>query len=281
MIKQIIVTADDYGMCSDITQAIDILADSGAITSTNVMMNFETDFSNAKIKNLKDFSIGLHWNVTAGKPVIKETSSLVDSNGNFYPLSEFRERFRQGKIKREDIIRELRAQYDLFFQFFGQPIYWNTHENVALYPKEYLIFQEVALSKGIKATRNFQREYIDYDKISLKRKLREFAVSTFINLWFGIYVKRNFIMPEGRILAFENSNKLLPELQKHGIDGTKARSIEIVIHPALSGDNPLYGNISNDRVLEYKMYISPQMRNAVFTANAKKATFEDIIGGCR
>lgn len=281
MIKKIIVTADDYGMCPDVTQAIDILAGSGAITSTNVMMNFGTDFSQAKIKNIKDFSIGLHWNVTVGKPVIKETSSLVDQNGDFFPLNEFRARFRQGKIKREDIIRELSGQYDLFFKYFGQPIYWNTHENVALYPKEYLVFQEVALSKGIKATRNFQRVYIDYDKIAFKRKLREFAVSTFINLWFGIYVKRNFAMPEGRILAFENSSKLLPELQKLGIEGTKAQSIEIVIHPALSTDNPLFGNISNDRVLEYEMYNSPEMRNAVFTVNAKKATFEDIIGGCR
>lgn len=281
MIKKIIVTADDYGMCSEVTQAIDVLAGSGAITSTNVMMNFGTDFSQSKIKTIEDFSIGLHWNVTIGKPVIKGKSTLVDQNGDFFPLSEFRARFRQGKIKQEDIIRELNGQYDLFCKDFGQPIYWNTHENVALYPKEYMVFQEVALSKGIKATRNFQRVYIDYETITFKRKLREWAISTFINMWFGCYVKQSFAMPEGRILAFDNSNKLLPKLQTHAIERTKAQSIEIVIHPALSGDNPLFGNISNDRVLEYEIYNSPEMRNAIFTANTQKATFEDIIGGCK
>ena len=39
--KQFIITADDYGMCSIVDKAIDDCASAGILTSTNVLVNQE------------------------------------------------------------------------------------------------------------------------------------------------------------------------------------------------------------------------------------------------
>ena len=68
--KQFIITADDYGMCSIVDKAIDDCASAGLLTSTNVLVN-QDDLEAAKtLRNrFPNVSVGMHWNVTDGKPV--------------------------------------------------------------------------------------------------------------------------------------------------------------------------------------------------------------------
>ncbi len=68
--QKIIITADDYGMCDEVDKAIDAGIENGFITTTNVMTNM-TSFCNAinLRKKYPQISIGIHWNVTTGKPI--------------------------------------------------------------------------------------------------------------------------------------------------------------------------------------------------------------------
>ena len=128
--KRIIVTADDYGMSRGVNDAIDEGIAKGLITSTNVMTNMAFYKEASKLRGT-NVSVGLHWTISAGKPVCKpeEIPSLVDENGNFFKYSEFRNRYRKGEIKDDDIIKELKAQYERFKEVCGEPDYWNTHQN--------------------------------------------------------------------------------------------------------------------------------------------------------
>ena len=96
--QKIIVTADDYGMCDVVDKAIDAGIENGIITTTNVMLNMET-LHNAK--NLREhfphISVGIHWNVTTGKPVSKpeDIPTLVDENGEFWPINIFKKKIQQ------------------------------------------------------------------------------------------------------------------------------------------------------------------------------------------
>ena len=118
--KKYIITADDYGLCAEVNLAIEQLADRGILSSTNVMTNFQKDFSAASIKKHDNFSIGLHWNVTTGKPVNEreKIKSLVSENGCFYSIDEFRRRFRYGLINKDELKLELQSHYDIFFNNF-------------------------------------------------------------------------------------------------------------------------------------------------------------------
>lgn len=161
--QKLIVTADDYGMCDVVDMAIDAGIENGIITTTNVMTNMETLKNAADLRQrYPHISIGVHWNVTTGKPVCtpSEIPTLVNSD-SFYTINEFKKRYSKGLINPLDLEKELEAQYALFKKVCGQADYWNTHENSALHVKAFKVFEKVAKKHDIKATRNFQRVYFD------------------------------------------------------------------------------------------------------------------------
>ena len=259
--QRIIVTADDYGMCDQVDRAIDAGIENGIITTTNVMLNMET-LSNAS--NLRSrypqISIGIHWNVTTGKPVSnpEEIPSLVDQNGVFWSVSVFKQKYRSGEISPTELEKELEAQYDMFEKTCGKPDYWNTHENSSLETKAYKIFEKVAVKHAIPATRTFQRVYYDKINLGFKGALRELAVKHFLNFWFK-RIRKTFKMPRGRVVSFGKISKtqddiLLNALKKDGRD-----LIEIVVHPSTTAQSPYFGTISTERVKEYEFVSSPEV----------------------
>ena len=278
MKRKYIITADDYGLCPEVNEAIEKLSERGMLSTTNVLMNFGCDFTNAPLRSYSNYSVGLHWNVTTGRPLsdAEKIPSLVDQKGDFYSINEFRRRFRKGMINKAELEIELQNQFDEFYKWFGQPDYWNTHENSSLYPLEYKVFEKIALRNHIKGTRNFQRVYLDYDLISGKRRLREWMVKSFVNVWFGVLAKKKFKMPEGRIVTFHNISKTDIERMKAGLSNTDKKSIEIIIHPATCGDNPLFGNIAEDRVIEYEKYMSDEYMELFQNENAEIVSFSEL-----
>ncbi len=256
--QKLIITADDYGMCEAVDKAIDAGIENGFITTTNVMLNMET-LHNAKDLRIRypHISIGVHWNVTTGKPICKpcEISTLVDREGKFWPISVFKKRYSQGKINPIDLEKELEAQYALFEQTCGKADYWNTHENSSLHIKSFKVFEKVAKHHGIMATRTFQRVYYDKINLDFNTNLREFLVKNFFEVWF-MQIRKSFTMPTARVVSFDKISKtegdiLMNALLKDGRD-----YIEVVFHPAIVSDSPYFGNISTERVREYEFLSS-------------------------
>lgn len=276
--QKLIVTADDYGMCDVVDKAIDAGIENGIITTTNVMLNMET-LHNAKSlrERYPKISIGIHWNVTTGKPICKpnEIPTLVDENGAFWSISTFRKKYAKGQIAPKDLERELEAQYELFEKNCGKADYWNTHENSSLHTKSFKVFEKVAKNHGIKATRTFQRVYFDKVGLPFKRELREFLVKNFFQIWFQ-KIRKTFIMPSARIVSFDQISKtegdvLLNALKKDGRD-----FIEVVFHPATVGESPYFGNISTERVKEYEFVSSKSVHDKYVSEGFVFVNYEDI-----
>ena len=259
--QKLIVTADDYGMCQQVDDAIDAGIENGIITTTNVMTNMET-LENARALREKypHISIGVHFNVTTGRPVSdpKDIPSLLAPDGTFWNLSTFKKRYSKGLIVPKELEKELETQYTLFEETCGKADYWNTHENSALHTKAFSVFAKVAKQHNVLATRTYQRVY--YDKINLgaKKALREFLVKNFFQLWFG-RIRKTFWMPTARVVSFHKISKtegdvLMNALKKDGRD-----YIEVVVHPATTADHPAFGNISTERVAEYRFTSSEEV----------------------
>ena len=277
--QKIIITADDYGMCDIVNDAIDAGIQNGFITTTNVMVNMEALEAAAKLRErFPNISIGMHWNVTTGKPVTdpKEIPTLVDKNGNFFSITEFKRKYAKGQIQKKDLEIELCNQYEMFRNVCGEADYWNTHENSALSTKTFPVFSEVALRYGIKATRTFQRVYYDKINLSPKQAVREKLVKNFFELWFT-HIRKTYKMPSARVVSFDRISKtqgnvLMDALKKDGRD-----YIEVVFHPATSANHPCFGNISTERVKEYEYTSSAEIMNLYRKNGFKFCTFEDLI----
>ena len=160
---KLIITADDYGMCDSVNRAIEECASAGVVLSTNVMANMEYAMGAAEFRRkYPDVSIGLHYNFTVGKPLspMKKVSSLVDENGAFLSYNQIREKCKSKTYLYEEVITEMKAQYDRYVEICGQPDYWNTHENVHVHPWLYGLFVRESLKQGIIKMRSHRRIYI-------------------------------------------------------------------------------------------------------------------------
>jgi predicted glycoside hydrolase/deacetylase ChbG (UPF0249 family) len=88
----LIITADDFGASKNINEGIKLAADKETITTISALTNFSESLPELKeiSEAHPDIGIGIHLNITTGKPVLAaaEIPSLVNAAGNFYTIDE-------------------------------------------------------------------------------------------------------------------------------------------------------------------------------------------------
>lgn len=110
--KHLIITADDFGAAKNINEGIRVAAEQEAITTISAFSNFAGSLPELKeiSTNHPGLSIGVHLNITTGKPVLApdEIPTLVCNEGRFYTIEELLPKLKNISI--EDLRKELRAQ---------------------------------------------------------------------------------------------------------------------------------------------------------------------------
>lgn len=279
--QKLIVTADDYGMSKGVNEAIDAGIACGLITSTNVMTNMDYYEEAKKLRDTKA-SVGLHWTISAGKPVLppEEIPTLVDCNGNFFSYPIFRSRYRKNLISDGDIVKELKAQYNRFVDICGEPDYWNTHQNTHVDFHIFRLFVDTARELGIGKMRSHQRIYVPGSSNSRKRSLiwrmAEPLKSRILNSWQRNAHKKGIASPNGVIVCL-NVNDLdnLSYVFSH-IQWKEASVAEYVIHPATVSDSPFFGKIVERRITEWQQFTSEQTREILKKNNISLSDFSVI-----
>lgn len=280
--KKLIITADDYGMSRAVNDAIDAGIAAGLITSTNVMTNMPYYKDAAKLKENSDVSVGLHWVLASGKPVLpkEEIPSLVANNGEFYPYPVFRNRLRKKQISFDEIKKELVAQYNLYFDLMGQPDYWNTHQNTHVDFGIYRLFVDTAAELGIKKMRSHQRIYVkgsdNSQKMPLLWRVAEPIKSRILDDWQNNAHKKGIASPDGLIVCLNSSDINKPEYLFRNIEWKDESVGEYVIHPATKNDSPYFGKIVNQRIREYQQYTSDVQRKIFQDCGLELVNYDQI-----
>lgn len=260
---KLIITADDYGMSQSVNDSIIEGIRKKTITSTNVMMNmdFLYDKDIERLKSLKDIaSVGLHWNITAGKPLSnpKDIQSLVNKEGLFYSQEELFVKLKQGSIKKEHVRQELIKQYKKYESIFGKPDYWNSHQNMHLNKHLFLLFLKVAKECEIFKMRNHQRLFIENKeenhKLNFKKKVVE-SIKHIILMFSMFIAKRKYKMRfPNRILSHVNNNDRMDFELLNNKKIKKRWIYELVIHPAKTIDSKYFGSMTDNRLLEDEVF---------------------------
>ncbi|MBF4695669.1 carbohydrate deacetylase [Fusibacter ferrireducens] len=121
---RLIVNADDFGFTKSITDGILKGHEIGIITSTTAMCNMPyIAYGSALLKDYPQLGVGVHLNVTVGKPVTN-CPSLTDDMGNFLDKSlQF-----SNRLVWEELYREFEAQIERFIDVFGKmPTHLDSH----------------------------------------------------------------------------------------------------------------------------------------------------------
>lgn len=259
--KKLIITADDYGMCADVNKAIEECIASGVVLSTNVMTNMPCcdDATDLKQK-FSDVSLGVHYNFTAGTPILPadKIRALVDADGRFLSYNKIREACKNKKYDFAQVKSEMVAQYKRYVEICGEPDYWNTHQNVHVYPDLYPLFRDVSLELGIRKMRSHRRIFVPSstgksDK-SLKWTVTNPIKCRMLDSWQNKSRSMGIASPEGILVRMNENDKLnLPYLLKN-IKWKNNNVAELIIHPSVTPDCEYFGGITEGRVKEYKTF---------------------------
>lgn len=280
--KKLIITADDYGMSKAVNAAIDAGIAAGLITSTNVMTNMPCYQDAVKLRDNPNISVGLHWVLACGKPVLpaEEIPSLVAENGEFYPYPQFRSRLRKKQIAYGDIRKELLAQYQRFVDLMGQPDYWNTHQNTHVDFGIYRLFVDLAVELGICKMRSHQRIYVPGSQTDALQpliwRIAEPMKAAMLNNWQSRAHRKGIASPEGLIVCLNNTDiNRLSYLLSH-IEWKEHQLGEYVIHPATEYDSPYFGKTIDQRMREYEMFTSAETRTMIEENGIELVSFSGV-----
>lgn len=121
--KQLIVNADDFGRSPGVNRGILETCQKGIVTSTTVMINYPDAPAGLEqaLASVPDLGIGLHLNLTSGRPVLPpdQIPSLVNADGQFFHIREWAQHMEA--FEPDHIRAELVAQFDRFLSLAGRP----------------------------------------------------------------------------------------------------------------------------------------------------------------
>jgi predicted glycoside hydrolase/deacetylase ChbG (UPF0249 family) len=270
---KIIINADDFGFTKSVNEAVFTLAKRGTLTSTTVMVNMPYWEEVDRLLEHPNFGIGLHFNITQGKPILdaSEISTIVNSEtGEFYEFKELRKRSKQGKINVNDVYKELKAQILLLKQRVGDRLtHMDSHQGVHKYKpisNAFLSLGKENIVLGLRSPHHlFITDAIVPEVVGIKN-IFKFGIKRYITeLYYRKYnvaFRKYYVMPEGELLninlkkvdTFEALEKLIA-LEK--------LYIEIPCHPATSITDLPKTKLTDKRLQEFEILKSESFKNSL------------------
>ncbi|EDO47462.1 predicted protein [Nematostella vectensis] len=153
--KYLIVNADDFGYCSKRNRGILQAFQKGVVTSISLMVNAESSVQAAELAKEHGLPVGLHLNLSEGRPLVLGHKTLVDSDGFMKAKEQLQKLLSQGIIDKKEIQQEIKAQLQWFQDHVGRnPTHVDGHQHVHVFPAVCEILAATMQQMGLKKTRN-------------------------------------------------------------------------------------------------------------------------------
>lgn len=233
--KQLIVTADDFGAAREVNEAVEQAHRNGILTAASLMVGAPAAFDAvARARTMPDLRVGLHLVLVEGRPVLPPEAipDLVTRSGMFRTDMAWlgAEIFLRPAVRKQ-LEGEINAQFDAF-QAMGLPLdHVNAHKHYHLHPSIAGLILKVGRRFGLKAAR------VPYEPQSVLARIEPGAkgAGPFLGLWTGLLRRRfqaEHIRTTDRVFGLAWSGALTRDrllgLLRHLPEG----SSEIYCHPA-------------------------------------------------
>ncbi len=265
--RKLIITADDYGLCDSVNQAIEECLEAGTVRATCVMANMPayTD-AEALSRRFPKSSIGIHWNLTQGRPVLpcEKVRSLVNSNGVFFGPRELKRRWSNGHVELKEVGAELRAQFDRLIQLAARVDFWNTHQDSHMYPRLFQAVVQIGRELRIPAMRSHRRITVPRETSSLQYNLSHpqyWLKGRMIAWWSARAETLGTLMPGAKVHApgYDGEAASIKQIIERIAWFKVRKPIEMVIHPATAVRQDLFGTLTESRLIEYQTFRNPKL----------------------
>jgi len=242
--KRLIVNADDFGLTDGVNQAIIDAHHDGLLSSTTLLANGEAFAAAAALsRQAPRLGVGIHLNLTEGKPVAPASSvpTLINGRGVFArkPAGLWQAML-LGRVRAVEIERELHAQVEKVLAARIVPTHLDSHKHVHALPALGKMSLKLARQYGIKAIRSVAEAWpaLGYllgrfpraKATILRQRFNSLALSLLYRGWRGR-------LPQAGVACAEHfygvtatgflDEELLREILRRVPDGTS----ELMCHP--------------------------------------------------
>lgn len=240
--KYLITNSDDFGLTRSITDAIIDTHVNGIMTSTTLMANMDgTDYAIQKAKEISTLGVGIHFNLTEGKPLTEQHKIplLLNSLGEFNNNAAQRKNFLFGKEKQKQAELELSNQLSYLIDNGVIPTHFDSHHHITGTPVAFMASMNVAKKYQINRARItnidflYSDDYVGGIGSKFKRRIIAFPKMLIHQSNKKILRANNFRTPDTKILP----NRVLPLQSDHISQFIHALSVlsngvtEVSFHP--------------------------------------------------
>ena len=286
--KRLITNADDFGWSRGITDGILLAHRDGVITSTTLMANKPaSEYALEQAAKFPKLGIGVHLHLCDGGPVLppREVPSLVNTEGQFYPIGELRRRLWRGKLRRAEIEAEFRAQIRWVKDRGVAPDHADSHHHVHLHPFVADSFRRALLAEGILRSRPASQACLSrngtiagaYSGPLYRRLLLKSYMSALTHT-----ALRSLQTPDFRLAAhprYRGKLESLGEAWKKATEDMPPGSFELECHPGLSEA----GFSETDRwrsrrEMELRLLTDPDFRRSIEENGIELINYSELHG---
>ena len=266
--KQIIITADDFGISQEINEAVEIAHTQGILSATSLMVGeaFAEDAAR-RAKLMPSLGVGLHLALTRGKSVLdpKKIPDLVDASGRFKDnLFMCGLRFFFNSKVHLQLAAEINAQFKAFQNFELKLDHVNVHNHMHMHPTVLDLILNIGGNFGMRAMRLPKTPhapiYLKPWMLHIKNKLND-----------------NNIHHNDVLMGLSETGKMNSTTMQQCLKNLSSGVTEIMCHPATgpwAGLDTHAKHFNFDK--ELAALIHPDVKTALKNTKAKVIRFGDL-----
>jgi chitin disaccharide deacetylase len=136
-VKRLVVTADDFGLCAEVNEAVRRAHRDGVLTCASLMVGADAAAEAAAIARADGLPVGLHLTLVEGRPVLppERVPALVDGAGRFRSgAAGLGARLAVSRQVRAQVAAECEAQVRAFLETGLALDHVNAHHHLHVHP---------------------------------------------------------------------------------------------------------------------------------------------------
>jgi len=280
-IRELIVVADDYGVTREVSEGIIHCYKKGIVTCASLMVNMPAfSFAAESARENKGLDIGLHLNLTWGRPVSSQNkvATLVNREGYFWGSSlNLLKRYCTGRIRLDEVEKEITAQIDRF-QKTGFPLnYLNAHQYFSCIPAFFKIIVKVAVKRHISiVSLPDEIQSSGFFNLLKGKHIRALLVSTLAH-FCSRYLKNPLIIAD-YFAGLSQTGKLSYSKLEYILRHLKAGTTELITHAGYnSKELETFSRITEARNEEVEILTSNKVRRLIKNLNIKLIDYKSLL----
>ena len=276
--RQLIVTADDFGAAREVNEAVEAAHRGGILTAASLMVTGSAAADAiARARRMPSLRVGLHLVLVEGRPVLPASavSQLVNADGAFRSdMASLGVQISLSSKARRQLAAEITAQFQAFRATTLQLDHCNAHKHFHLHPVIGSLMVSIGARFGLEAVR------VPLEPATLLRKIERRVPSLpSLTLPFALLLRRRVrgagLFAPDRTFGLRWSGRMTRDRLAGLIQQLPSGVSEIYLHPATGS----YAGAARDYRYceELAALMAPDVAAACRAARVQLGGFGDFL----